>query len=115
MAISTNGWTIYAPEGTTIEQITEAFENDVDLWSKVTESKLYPHRGQSPREWVLAHNDQHIVWTTGWDAVNKKQRKKEWCAERLVCACGREVTKGHLSKHKATSTHIAALAAQASS
>ena len=104
MAISTNGWTIYAPEGTTMEQIADAFENGVDLWPKVTGSKLHPYRGQSPRNWVLAHAENHIVYTT-WS----KQRKKEWAAEQIACECGRVIKRGNLSKHRTTALHFRCL------
>ena len=110
MAISTNGWTIYAPEGTTIEQIVDAFENDVDLWSKVTRSKLHPYRGQDPRDWVLTHSAHHIVYKTGRNVELIKEHDRAWRAERVVCECGRAVTRGELAKHRRTAVHRTNLA-----
>jgi len=105
MAISTNGWPIYAPEGTAMEQIVDAFENDVDLWSKVTGSKLHPYRGQSPRNWVLAHAENHIVYKTGRNVELIKEHARIRRAERVVCDCGRTVARGELSKHRRTAVH----------
>ena len=115
MAINTNGWTIYAPEGASLEQIAEAFENDVNLWTKVTGSKTHTYRGQSPRDWVLQHSAQHLVYTRGRDTEKIKRNAAEWSAERIVCECGRAITRGKLARHKTTTAHTQGLAAQAES
>ena len=112
MTITTNGWTIYAPVGTTLEQIAEEFEKDPDLWSKVTGSKVHPYRGQTPRDWVFAHSQQHIVHKRGRNEELIKEHKKTWSAERVVCECGRAVTRGILAKHRTTAVHLRNLAAE---
>ncbi len=106
MSINTNGWTIYSPEGTTIEEMIEAFEVDEDLWSKVTGHKIFSYSGKTPRDWVLSHGDKHIVYTRGRDEEKIKQNRKA-CVK---CECGRYVTRGDLSKHKKTAVHFKCLA-----
>jgi len=101
MTITTNGWTIYAPEGTTMEQIVDAFENDVDLWSKVTGSKLHPYLGWTPQKWVLAHRENHIVYTRGRNVEHTRIRN----AEKIVCECGRTIARQYLASHRKTAVH----------
>ena len=108
MNINTNGWTIYAPEGTTLEELIEAFEVDEDLWSKATEHKIHPSRGQAPRAWVLSHGVKDIVFTTGRD----KNKMKAWRQQTVKCECGRSVTQGELCKHRKTAVHLRCLAEQ---
>ena len=107
MPINTNGWTIYAPEGTTFDEIAEAFETDEVLWSKVEN----PY-GKSPRNWLLDHNAKDFRYTKGRDVENAKQIAKAWSATQVVCECGRTVAQGKLARHKGTAVHIQALAAQ---
>ena len=103
MNINTNDWTIYAPAGTTIEEIIQAFESDEDLWSKV-----WNPTGQSPLAWVLSHGAKNIVFTAGRDKDKIKQRLQQ-CVK---CECGRSVAKGVLSKHRKTAVHLKCLAEQ---
>jgi hypothetical protein len=107
MNINTNDWTIYAPVGTTIEEIIQAFESDEDLWSKA-----WNPTGQSPRSWVLTHGVKNIVFTTGRDKDKIKQANKKWAEQHVKCECGRIVTQGKLSKHKKTAVHLQGLANQ---
>ena len=100
--IATNGFTIYAPEGTTLEEICQEFETNEDLWAKVTNHKLQTHyRGPGPREWVLTCVPKDIVYTKGRDKEKIRHRMKE----QITCECGRVVTRGELSKHKKTIIH----------
>ncbi len=107
MPINTNGCTIYAPEGTTFDEIVEALETDEALWSKVEN----PYR-KSPRNWLLDCNPKDFRYTKGRDTDNAKQISKAWSAVKVVCECGRTVAQGKLARHKATAIHLQALAAQ---
>jgi hypothetical protein len=103
--VNTNGSTIYASQGMNIEDIIKAFESDEQLWSKVTESKLFPRKGVSPKQWVLSRSANSIVFTTGPDEKLIAQTRKARVGERVVCECGRTVTRGELSKHRKTVVH----------
>ena len=110
MSINTNGWTIYAPEGTTLEEMIEAFEADEDLWSKVTGHNIFSYGGKTPRDWVLSHDGKSIVYTRGRDEDKIKQSSKAWRQQIVKCECGRSVTRGKLSKHVKTTVHFECLA-----
>ena len=101
MNINTNGWTIYAPERTTIDQIIDAFRSDENLWSKVVNSTLNPYRGHDPEEWVRAHSGNAFVYTTGRD----KEKIKLWRTKKVTCPCGCDVSNGGLHKHRKTKVH----------
>ncbi len=107
MPINTNGWTIYAPEGTTFDEIVAAFETDEALWSKVDN----PY-GKSPRDWVLDRNPKDFRYTRGRDVEKIKQHAKERTTAQVLCECGRTVTRGVLAKHRKTTVHLQSLAAQ---
>ena len=110
MPINTNGWTIYAPENTSMEELIEAFESNEDLWSKA--KGPVGLKGLGPRGWVLRHEPNHIVYTKGRNMELIKQRNKEWRTEIVVCQCGRAVARGGPAGHRKTSIHLAALSAQ---
>lgn len=103
--VNTNGSTIYASHGMTIEDIIKAFESDEQLWSKVTDGKLFQRKGVSPREWVLSRSSNSIVFTTGRDEVLIAQTRAARIGERVVCECGRTVTRGKLWKHRQSAVH----------
>ena len=105
MPIATNGWTICAPEGVTIEEICQEFETNEALWSKVTEHKIWGHSGEKPREWVMSHGPKDIRYAKGRDLEKVKQRN----AEKIICECGRVVARRQLAEHKRTTAHSQAM------
>ena len=108
--ITTNGFAVYASEGTTIEEICQEFETNEALWAKVTNHKLLCNTVRlSPCEWVLDLSPKSIVYTKGRDEEKIRRNAKICRTEKVTCACGRVVCRGELSKHIKTSIHRQAL------